>query len=263
MVQASLLIGLVTMQCHLDHGLELAVLKRLEHVAVWVGHSRAFECLAIGIRGQIDDRDVVLVPDHLRGFDAVHPTAELDVHEHELEPHLRRSSRVPTRRRRQRWRGDLAARDQAGCRARQGAHPRRREFARRAVVPLATARSTVRLFESRPVAWLFRCTPRNQPRKNVVRAWGAHVLFASAPCRAASRIISMIECVESFFMIRCRWVSTVRRAMNSFVAMSSFVAPRISSSNTSRSRRVSHCSGRSMSWFTCAMTTCAGADGGR
>jgi hypothetical protein len=31
----------------------------------------------------------------------------------------------------------------------------------------------------------------------------------------------MIECAESLFITRWRWVSTVRRAMNSWVAISS------------------------------------------
>jgi hypothetical protein len=83
------------------------------------------------------------------------------------------------------------------------------------------------------------------------------------PWRRAMRTRSTRLRALSLCMTRWRWVSTVRRAMNRRVAMSSFEQPSTINENTSRSREVRCSSGHASALATSRSISSVGIAGGR
>ena len=80
----------VPVQRELDRAPQLSLVERLQHVAVRRGAGRALHRGIVGVRGEEDDRDVEALADDAAGLDAVHRTAEADVHQHQVGTRFRR-----------------------------------------------------------------------------------------------------------------------------------------------------------------------------
>jgi len=63
---------------------ELASLERLDDVPERLGYLRARKGLIIGVRGEEDDRDLVVAPDSFGGVYAVNLSGQPDIHEYEI-----------------------------------------------------------------------------------------------------------------------------------------------------------------------------------
>ena len=76
---------LVTVEGNLNYAAEVAVGGRFENVAEGLGELGAIDGVLIGMRGQVDDRDLEFGFQRLRRGDAIHVAFQADVHEDEIE----------------------------------------------------------------------------------------------------------------------------------------------------------------------------------
>ena len=74
----------MALQRELDGAAQLPLVERLEHVAVRRGRGGAPHGRLVGVRGEEDHRDVEAFANLGGGLDAVHRSAEADVHQHEI-----------------------------------------------------------------------------------------------------------------------------------------------------------------------------------
>ena len=69
---------------HLEGGVELALLERLEQIAESLGFFGTLDRGVVGVGSQIDDGNVVASANMGRRFDPVHVSVQSDVHQHEV-----------------------------------------------------------------------------------------------------------------------------------------------------------------------------------
>src|SRR5271166_2811324 len=69
------------MQSHLDGGVQFAFLEGLGDVAEGFGNFSAFQGSAVGVRGQIDDRNIEALAKGTGGLGAVHASLDANVHQ--------------------------------------------------------------------------------------------------------------------------------------------------------------------------------------
>lgn len=86
---AQLILQALALECHLDGGVQLALGEGLEQVAVGLCPAGPLQGRVFGIRGQVDDRDGVCLPQLCGDVDAVHVALDMDVHQHQVGPGLR------------------------------------------------------------------------------------------------------------------------------------------------------------------------------
>jgi hypothetical protein len=66
--------------------MELALRERLQEIAVRPGGTRPLQGRLLRIGRQVDDRDMIVLRDALRGLDAVDVALDADVHQHQVGP---------------------------------------------------------------------------------------------------------------------------------------------------------------------------------
>ncbi|EWS64465.1 hypothetical protein Y695_02289 [Hydrogenophaga sp. T4] len=80
---------LVTLEGHLDRGVQLALRKGLEQVAIGAGLPCALQRGVFGVRGEVDHRRGVGFTQPGGHLDAVHVALDVDVHQHQIGLGLR------------------------------------------------------------------------------------------------------------------------------------------------------------------------------
>ncbi len=74
----------VLVQRHLNGNVELALFERLENISERIRHFGPLQRMFICIRRQVDDRNCVEIAYLIRCGDAIHLSAQHDIHQHEV-----------------------------------------------------------------------------------------------------------------------------------------------------------------------------------